>query len=68
MDRLTMLEKAQQIAYEQIGASSALSEKRHKELCVLLEEEALYALAYEFLDNATFDIESTLEEIREMGE
>ena len=64
MKRLKMLEKAQQIACEQISMSSSLPDERYKELRKLPTEEALYTLAHQILENSFFNMECTLREIR----
>lgn len=52
MDRLTMLNKAQQLAYEQIDGCSSLSDERYSELVVDSHEKAIKTLAMEFLKEA----------------
>lgn len=59
-----MLKKAQQIACEQIDMSSCLPKAKYKRLCELPEEEALYVLAQEFLEEGSIDIGYTIKEIR----
>ena len=52
MDRLTMLEKAERLAYEQIDICSALSDARYAVLQKLPEGDAVEQLAHEFLQEA----------------
>lgn len=57
MDRLTFLEKACQLAREQIEASSCLSEKEFAELQEMDEEKALCQKAKAILEDAAFEID-----------
>lgn len=52
MTRIEMLNKARQLAYEQIDSNSALPINRHTELSELPEDEAIELLAREFLQEA----------------
>ena len=57
MDRLTMLEKARQLACDQIMMSSCLTDDTFDSLNAEDDERALYILAEQFLSNAAVDIE-----------
>lgn len=49
MERLEMLEKARQLAHEEIDGVVSLSDTQHAELQKLPEENAIQQLAQEFL-------------------
>jgi len=63
MDRLTFLEKARQIACEQVVSSSALTDSEFADIQheieqeAINEEEALYQKAKVILEDAAFDID-----------
>lgn len=57
MDRLTFLEKARQLACEQIEASSCLTDKEFAELQEMDEEQALCKKAKEILEDAAVEID-----------
>lgn len=67
MKRLEFLEKARQIACQQVSDSSCLTNKEFKDIMELddTEEVALYRMASQILKDAAFDSESTLDEIIE---
>ena len=52
MERLSMLHKARQLAYEQIDACSALDDAQYAEMLKLTEEESVEVLAHGFLQEA----------------
>lgn len=52
MDRMTLVEKAQQLANEEISGQAACDEPRYDELMKLGTEEAIKILAHEFLQDA----------------
>lgn len=56
MDRVTMLNKAQQLAHEKVDGSSALKEKYYEILNEMPDEAAIVKLAEEFLNDAADEI------------
>lgn len=52
MNRLEMLQKARQLAYEQVDGCSALDDAEYAELKQLPEEKAIEQLAANFLKEA----------------
>lgn len=67
MERLEFLEKARQLACQQVTESSCLTDAEFKSIMESddTEEVALYRKAKEILEDASFDAESTLEEVIE---
>ena len=67
MRRLEFLEKARQIACEQVSDSSCLTEKEFEDIRESddVEEVALYRKASEILEDASHDAKYTLEEVIE---
>ena len=65
MKRLEFLEKARQIASQQISDSSCLTGKEFKDIMESddTEEVALYRKASEILEDASHDAKNTLEEV-----
>ena len=63
MKRLDFLEKAWQLAYQQIRDSSCLTDKEFKDIMESddTEEVALYRKASEILEDASCDAKDTLE-------
>lgn len=56
MDRVTMLDKAKQLAHEKVDSASAINEKYYEELNAMPDERAIVKLAEEFLNDAADDI------------
>ena len=52
MNRIDLIEKATQLAYEEVDGMAACNDTQYKELKKLPEEEAVKTLAYEFLQEA----------------
>ncbi len=52
MDRLKLLEKAEQLANSEISGVAALDDARYEELSELPDSEAIEILAHEFLQEA----------------
>jgi len=69
MERLEFLEKAQQIACQQVRDSSCLTDNEFKDIMESddTEEIALYRKASKILINAAADGKNTLEEIIEFN-
>ena len=64
MKRLEFLQKARQIACEQIDSSSALTDEQFEVISQEKNQElALYRLAEAILDHASYDIVFTINEM-----
>ena len=66
MKRLEFLDKARQLACEQISNSSCLPNVEFKNIMKLddTEEVALYRKAKQILEDAGFDMENTFDEVK----
>ena len=57
MERLEMCEKARRAAREAIELVVSLNDSRYKELCEKEQDNAVTALAIEFVENALFELQ-----------
>ena len=69
MERLEFLEKAREIACEQVSDSSCLTEAEFKRIIDSddSQEVELYRMAKHMLEDASYDMENTIDEIVELA-
>ena len=67
MKRIEFLEKARQLACQQISESSCLTDKEFKDIMESddVEEVTLYRRAKQILEDASYDMENTIDEVVE---